>query len=139
MPLDSQFSQKRTIQGSWSAIMNLERSDRGMIVTPFRTRCLLTGEIHEFILCEKGLNPDEPIDRVSYLGFGEILTGGVAEVGDEFYVDDTLLGALIGFDETHAPNHYNILIASDRLLPGSTLGLQVDGDFSIRGQSNMTP
>ena len=138
MSLHSQFSQKRVIRGSWSAIMTLERSDRGMILTPFRTRCLRTGDIHEFVLCGDGLNPNEPIDRVSYLGFGEILTGGVAEIGDGFYVDGKLLGTLIGFDETHAPNHYNILIASNRLLPGSTLGLQVDGEFSIRGQSTMT-
>jgi hypothetical protein len=117
--------------------MNLERSDRGMILTPFRTRCLLAGEIHEFVLCEEGLNPDAPIDRVSYLGFGEILTGGVAEIGDGFFVDGKRIGTLIGFDETHAPNHYNILIASSTLRPGSALGLQVDGDFSIRSRSEM--
>ncbi len=129
--LDSIFSEKRNLQGKWVAIMNFSKKDRGINLTAFHTRCLLKNEIHEFILCAEDTDPSKPIDKVFYLGFGEIAKGGVIEVGDTLYLKDKPFGTVLGFDETHFPNHYNILIKTQYLKTGLELEVKAEDEFSI--------
>jgi len=128
---DSIFSDKRTLNGKWVAVMNFSKQDRGINLTGFRTRCLLKNEIHEFILCADDTDPNKPIDKVFYLGFGEIIEGGVVEVGDTLYLGDEVFGTVLGFDETHFPNHYNILIKTRHLKTGLELGVKAEDEFLI--------
>lgn len=103
-----------------------------MVPASWQTRCIKAGEIHEFILCSPGVDFATPMDDVSYLGFAEIVNGGVLAVGDALWAGETRLGTLHGFDETHWPNHYNILIAADRLQTGVEIGLEVGGAVSLK-------
>jgi hypothetical protein len=131
-PQHSLFSEKRSVSGRWVAIMDHARSDRAMTLSPFRTRCLRQGEIHEVLLCAAGTRRDEPIDYVTYLGFGEIASGGVVEVGDTLYHGQQPLGVVLGFDETHVPNHYNIVVSSPAPLSGRAQGLTLADTFCLR-------
>ena len=126
------FSKRTTVLGGWVAVMRHRRNDRGMRRAGWRTRCIRAGEIHEFILCVPGDDPEQPMDDVSYLGFAEISKGGVVAVGDELWTGDRLVGTVHGFDETHFPNHYNILIATDHLVTGEELGLGLDEEVAVR-------
>ncbi|MFD8497341.1 DUF6917 domain-containing protein [Amycolatopsis sp. NPDC059657] len=125
------FGSRCVISARWSAVMRHRRNDRRMVPSAWRTRCLRAGEIHEFILCTPSADRSEPMDDVSYLGFAEILDGGVLAVGDELRSGEHLLGTVHGFDETHFPNHYNILIAAQRLDTGVELGLEVGGGIRL--------
>lgn len=129
---DSIFSDKRTLTGKFAAVMNFSNPKRGIKLTEFRTRCLLKNEIHEFILCAEDTDPNSLIDKVFYLGFGEFTEGGVMEVGDTVYLGDRPFGTILGFDETHFPNHYNILIKTDNLKTGEELGVKAEDTFSIQ-------
>ena len=118
---------KRQLAGSIVALMTHSRTDRGMILTEFRTRCIREGEIHELVTTDQSEAVfGDRIDRVGYLGFAEIAAGGVMEVGDPVRIAGTLIGQVLGFDETHYPNHYNILIATDRLLTSQDIHLEVE-------------
>lgn len=130
------FSTKLDVQGRWVAIMEHRRSDRAMQPSAFKTRCLKQSEIHEFIICEEPPSETTPINNVSYLGFGEIQQGGVVEVGDWLYIQDALMGQILGFDETHMPNHLNILIQSNSLVTGHSLGLLPRNSFWIRSHQS---
>ena len=135
--MEKLFSEKSVVCGKWVAIMDYARQDRGIILTAFRTRCLTQHEIHEFIVCGPDVIPNKPIDKVAYLGFGEITEGGVVEIGDSVYSDKRLIGTILGFDETHVPNHYNVIIKMDTPLSGHTLGLKLAEFFSIHfGKNN---
>jgi L-arabinose 1-dehydrogenase len=87
------------------------REDRGMTLAPWASRCIRRGEIHEIVTTVDVSAP--VIDRVGFLGFAEFAAGGVLDRGDEVWLGSLRLGTVLGFDECHAPNHLNILIASD--------------------------
>ncbi len=123
---------KRQLAGVIVALMTHSRTDRGMRLTEFRTRCIPAGEIHEMITTDQSdAVLGDQIDRVGYLGFAEITAGGVMEVGDPVRIAGTLIGHLLGFDGTHVPNHYNVLIATDRLLTSQDIRLEVESPITF--------
>src|SRR4051812_37525310 len=116
--MHSLFSEKIRIRGRWVAVMNHACNDQGMVLNAFRTRCLKQGEIHEFVVCRQDPAVGGLIDTVAYLGFGEIVVGGVVEVGDPLYLDEELIGKIVGFDDTCMPNYFTIVIRSKTLITG---------------------
>ncbi|GGK75322.1 DUF6917 domain-containing protein [Mangrovihabitans endophyticus] len=126
------FRRRREVCGTWVAVMTHRRRDRGVRPAEWRTRCLRSGEIHEFIVCQPPDDPDAVIDEVCYLGFAEISRGGVVVLGDELWCGDRLIGVVHGFDETHMPNHYNILVRSPDPQTGADLALQIAGPIVFR-------
>jgi predicted dehydrogenase len=114
------------------------RADRGMTLSPWTSRCVRAGEIHELVTTtDRPELPGDRVDAVGFLGFAEFHGGTVLRRGDEVRVSRAnasadaapqLLGAVVGFDECHHPNHYNVLIATDRLHSAETLDLRVGDD-----------
>jgi hypothetical protein len=127
----SLFTSKRLITGNWVAVMNHERHDRALHLSHYRTRCISAGEVHEFLICDNATDITLPINDVAYLGFGELELSGVLEIGDYFYCEEKLIGRIIGFDETHFPNHYNIVLQGDYFATGAVLGFSLHKCFSI--------
>jgi hypothetical protein len=76
--------------------------------------------------------PGREVNRVGYLGFVEILDGGVIIKGDEVLLDDELIGHIAGFDETHMPNHQNIVIAGDSRATGAERGIRLESRVTFR-------
>lgn len=54
---------------------------------------------------EKNTAPGEVVNNVANLGFFEVNEGGVIIIGDNVYIEEKLIGKVIGFDDTHMPNH----------------------------------
>ncbi len=118
---------KRPLAGVFVALMTYSRTDRGMRLIGFQTRCIRAGDIHEIVTTDQSdAVLGDQIDRVGYLGFAEITAGGVMEIGDPVRIAGTLIGRVLGFDDTHFPNHYNILIATDRLLTSQDIHLNLE-------------
>lgn len=117
---------KRPVQGELVKLLFHQRTDRGMTLLPFETRCVRAGEIHELVSTDQDrARAGDRIDRVGFLGFAEVGIGGVIERGDEFLIGDRLVGLVLGFDGCHHPNHYNVLIAVAELVTAAELGLAV--------------
>ncbi|MGA4838086.1 Gfo/Idh/MocA family protein [Streptomyces sp. G45] len=102
------------------------RDDRGMRLSPWASRCVAAGEVHELVTTvDRPRDPGDEVNRVGFLGFAEFSAATVLQRGDEVYAGDRRLGTVSGFDECHAPNHYNILIATDRVLGAADIDLRV--------------
>lgn len=112
-----------------SALVKLlfhQREERGMTLIAERSRCVRVGEVHELVTTDhSGLTAGSRVDRVGFVGFTEIANAGVVDVGDVVVVGGRRIGSVIGFDDCHFPNHYNILIATDALHTATDLGLAV--------------
>jgi hypothetical protein len=116
---------KRAVEGLLVKILLHRRTERGMSLEPFASRCVRRGEVHELVTTDHlETAPGARIDRVGFLGFAELGCAGVIDRGDAFWIGGARIGTVLGFDACHLPNHYNILIRTDRLLTGGDLGLR---------------
>ncbi|MDQ3406244.1 MAG: hypothetical protein M3548_23095 [Actinomycetota bacterium] len=113
---------KRTVAGVLVKVLVHRRDDRGMRLEDFASRCVRKGEVHELVTTDHDV-ADTSIDRVGFLGFTEIATGGVIDRGDEVRIGDRHIGTVLGFDACHFPNHYNILIHRDAPVTGREIEL----------------
>jgi hypothetical protein len=80
------------------------------------------------MLCDDpDARPRTTVQKISYLGCIEITAGGMILVGDRVRVAGKEIGEVVGFDETHAPNHLNIVVRVDgELLTGAEMGIQLE-------------
>ena len=116
---------KRPVTGSLVKVLTHRRDERGMELAEFASRCVRREEIHELVTTDQhDTTPGARVDRVGFLGFAEITSGGVLDRGDPVWADGTLIGTVLGFDTCHFPNHYNVLIATDTTLTGPELGFR---------------
>lgn len=127
---------KNDLHGRLVKTMHHSRSDRGMEVIEFASRCVRTGEVHELVSTDQeGLVAGSKVDRVGFIGFMEVGNAGVIEIGDRVWAGDMQLGTVVGFDDCHFPNHYNILIKSNQLLTASEIPAAAPG-MVVRFEEN---
>ncbi|WP_027355376.1 DUF6917 domain-containing protein [Desulfofundulus thermocisternus] len=131
----SPYARKRDVEGKLVVVLQGKLENRGLhLITPI-SRAVLQNEIHELIVTdEEEAGPGKEVQRIAYLGFVEIKSGGVLVKGDEVVCNDTLLGRIIGFDETHLPNHLNVVLYAPHRRDGVELGLQLEATIKIRGK-----
>jgi hypothetical protein len=108
------------------AVIDLLRDDRGLRLAAWTSRAIRTGEIHELVATsmEEGAS-SERIDAVAYLAFVEFTQGGVMLVGSVLRRENVEVGRLLGFDDTHMPNHMNLIVQSVRRATGAKLGWRI--------------
>lgn len=129
-PIRSSTGWKLAVAGRLVKLLSHKRTDRGMTLAPYETRCVRRWEIHEIVTTDqRGALAGDTIDRVGFVGFAEIERGGVVERGDVAVVGGTPIGRVLGFDECHFPNHLNVLIECDGLLTSAELGAAVGGEI----------
>lgn len=122
---------KRPVTGTLVKVLLHRRDDRGMQLESYASRCVRQGEVHELVTTDHTETaPGTRIDRVAFLGFVEISHAGVIDRGDEVWINGRLIGAVLGFDACHFPNHYNILIFTD--IPQTGLDLALEPEARIR-------
>ncbi|MFH9816555.1 Gfo/Idh/MocA family protein [Streptomyces sp. NPDC017230] len=110
------------------------RADRGMRLSQWRSRCVRAGDVHELVTTtDRPTATGDRVDRVGFIGFAEFPTGLVIERGDVVTGPDGPIGRVAGFDECHAPNHYNILIDTDRVLTAEDLNLRPTDTLTFSG------
>jgi hypothetical protein len=83
---------------------------------------------------EKEAKPGAVVNRVSYIAFIEIHRGGVMVVGDEVYWKNNFLGIVAGFDDTHMPNHQNIVLYSPKRTTGKDLNVNLEDPIIIQAK-----
>jgi len=129
------YSSKRKIQSSVVAVLQLEMEGRGLNLIKPISRAVKRNEIHELIVTdEKEAKPGSVVNQVSYIAFIEISQGGVIVVGDEVYWNNNLLGIVAGFDDTHMPNHQNIILYSPKRLTGKELHINIEDSIIIQSK-----
>ena len=118
------YTAKRHVQGELIYVFCLRADERWMYLEDLPSRALAKGEIHELILSQnEGLSPGAKVRDVAYIGFFEVSVSGIAEIGDEVWAGEQRLGSLAGFDLTHYPNHFNIVVSTNDAKTGAEIGL----------------
>ena len=123
---ENPFFAKSDVEAALVLILQSRMEHRGLRLIPQPSRCVCQYQVHEFSFTdEEGAKPGAPVDRIGGIGFAEITRGGVILVGDQVFYNDVLIGTVAGFDETHMPNHLNVVLRCDRLNLSSALGAAV--------------
>lgn len=119
------YVEKEPVYGAMVGVLGGFVENRHLQLIPQRARALLNGQIHELILTREA-NAENPgvIDEVSYLGFFMVDRGGMVVAGDEMVVGGQSIGMVLGFDETHMPNHLNIVVQVSDRRDGKDLGVR---------------
>lgn len=100
-----------------------------MALSPWTSRCVRAGDVHELVTTvDRPLRPGDRVDSVGFIGFAAFAQPGVVQRGDEVWIGERRVGLVAGFDESHAPNHLNVLIQADRLYSAGELDAVVGGE-----------
>jgi enamine deaminase RidA (YjgF/YER057c/UK114 family) len=127
------YHAKREIAGRLVVILTGKLENRGLSLIVPISRAVKKNEIHELIITdEAGAGPGNTVDRIAYMGFLEISAGGVLVAGDELIYKGVVLGRIAGYDETHLPNHLNIVVYSGRRADGRELGLELESELRFK-------
>ena len=107
----STYAANRPVEGEVVTVLDSTHEARGLKLMPTYSRALRKNSIHELIATdESDKKPGDTANRIAYLAFFEVARGGCVIVGETLFANDQPVGEIIGFDETHEPNHINIII-----------------------------
>jgi len=127
------YAAKRAVTGKLAVILRGKLEQRGLELIPAISRAVQKHEIHELIVTDDaGAAPGKKVDKIAYLGFVEIGEGGVLVAGDELSCQGKVLGRIVGFDETHLPNHLNIVVHAVSRADGVESGLELDAAVTFQ-------
>ena len=122
---------KSDVLGNLVVVLQGKYEDRGLELIKPVSRCVKKHEIHELIASdEESIVPGCKVDKIAYIGFVEISQGGVILSGDGVFRNEERIGTVAGYDETHMPNHLNIVIKCDKRISGAELGCRT-GDAIV--------
>lgn len=123
---------KRVVKGKIVVVADRKWDNRGYQLIPMLSRAVLSNEIHELISTDETKpKPGEEVNSGGVIGFVEFTAGGVIVVGDKVTIGKKEIGYIAGFDETHFPNHLNIIIKTDKRLSGFDLNIKLEDDVNI--------
>lgn len=126
------FSARCVVEVEVVAVLDARRDNRSLRLIEPLTRAVRKGEIHEFILTdEMNAQPGSTVDRVAYLAFAVIRREGIIRTGDDLVVNGRIVGQIAGYDETHMPNHMNIVIYAEKAKTGAEMGLALGQGFTM--------
>jgi len=121
------YVSKRPVEGRVVCVLDAWSERRGMQLEPHAARAVSAGEIHELAMTDDpNAHPEARVDRVAYIGFIEIVRGGIILAGDRVTLGQRELGKVVGFNSSHFPNHMNILVRSPQGQTGRGLGLELE-------------
>ena len=123
------YFKKKDYEGNLCVVLDGKFEGRKLQLMAPRSRAFLVGDIHELIVTdEQDAAPGGEVNRIAYWGFFEVEKATVVVVDDEITIGGKVVGRIAGFDETHMPNHLNVVIKVEERIPGAELGLEL-GDI----------
>ena len=128
----SPYYRKTDVEGICVAVLDLRMQNRGLELIVPMSRAIRENEIHEFIATEETANCGEKVADIAYVAFIQVTKGGVILRGDTVIVHEKAVGSIAGYDETHMPNHLNIVFHVAELKTGKELGIALGDKVLIR-------
>jgi hypothetical protein len=120
------YAANRPVTGAAVTVLDSTHEARGLKLISTYSRALQKNSIHELIATDEAKKkPGETANRIAYLAFFEVARGGCVLVGEILLVDGKAVGEVLGFDETHEPNHLNIVISVKQRKTGRQLKICV--------------
>jgi hypothetical protein len=126
------YFKKKECGGELCVVLDGRFENRALRLMVPPSRAFLTGEIHELIVTdEQEAGPGQEVNRIAYWGFFEVAAASVVVAGDEITIGGKCVGRIAGFDETHMPNHLNVVIKAAERASGAELGLELGDKVRI--------
>lgn len=126
------YAKKKVCKGNLVVVLDGKIDGRKLQLMTPPSRALLAGEIHELIVTdEQDAGPGKEVNNIAYWGFFEVEQGTVVVAGDKIKIGDKAVATIAGFDETHMPNHLNIVVKADQRETGVDLDLALDDLVTI--------
>lgn len=120
------------LEGHFVGVLDSKRFRRGLNLIPPKTRCIRRYDIHEIVITdEMDAAPGCSVDRFFGVGFVEFNSGGSIAQGDRIEFGSGIVAEVAGFDETHAPNHLNIVVKTPTPKTGIELGIEPGDSITI--------
>jgi hypothetical protein len=127
------FHAKRPLTGSVAVVLDGYLDNRALSLIQPISRAYPKHSIIELIATdEETAAPGGSVQAIAYLGFVELLTSGVIVVGDEVIVKRKVVGTIAGYDDTHMPNHQNVIVRMRTRVSGKDLKWRVGEKVEIR-------
>lgn len=127
------YAANRPVQGTLVTVLASTHESRGLKLIKSYSRALKKYSIHELIATDEADVPTGGmVQKIAYLGFFEVTRGGCLIIGDELKIGKKKIGKVLGFDETHEPNHINIIISVKERKTGKVLGLKVGNKLQFQ-------
>ena len=99
------------LEATFVCVLKPSLEKRGLRLIINQSRGIRRYDVHELILTdEDDAGPGGEVNRIAYIGFVEFLCGGLLVAGQSVAVNGKAIGEIAGFDETHMPNHQNIVL-----------------------------
>jgi len=118
------YARHSAIKGRIVVVLDARLTGRELHLIQPISRAVKRYDIHELIATpEEGSGPGATVNDVWYIAFFEVTQGGVIVVGDEVLVGDKPFGCVAGFDDTHLPNHQNIIVRTEANKTGLEFGI----------------
>lgn len=128
----SPYYAKSDVTARVVAVLDARLENRGLSLISQPSRAVSAGEVHELVATEEEAAPGKTVNSAIYIAFVEMLCGGVMLSGDAVIVNGQQIGRLAGFDETHFPNHLNVVIRCEKALTGRELQLKPGDTVQFR-------
>lgn len=121
------YYQKTEVGARVFAILDWAVEDRDMTLMPHLSRAVRRGDVLELATTDEADRlPGQTVQRIAYIGFMEVVDTGLILYGDQVKIGKEILGTVIGFDETHMPNHLNILLHVETHQTGRAMDVKLD-------------
>lgn len=134
------FAGKTLMRGRVVVVLRGRLENRSLSLIAPISRAFPAGSIIELIgTDEQDAGPGANVQRIAYIAFVELIDGGVLLAGDRVVINDSEVGTIVGFDDTHMPNHQNTILRVEKRVPGDELGLRPGDPVAIPGFSSLQP
>jgi hypothetical protein len=128
------YYSKVDIIGKFVVVLDGQLDNRGLNLIQPISRAFPKSTIIELIgTDEQDAKPGSVVNNICYIGFVELLNGGVLLAGDKIFWNDKEIGAIVGYDDTHMPNHQNTIISMNERISGKELGIKTGDQIIIKG------
>lgn len=123
---------RRQLIGYLVAVSGRSSDSRGLVLIPQPTRVICRYQIHELMTTDEAeAAPGKEVNRISVVGWFEVIQGTSLIADNPVYLNGRNVGSLAGFDDTHAPNHYNLVVRTPSRFSGLYVGLKVGDEVRI--------
>ena len=127
------FHAKRELTGSVAVVLDGYLENRALALIQPISRAFPKHTIIELIATdEPTAAPGGSVQAIAYLGFVELLSSGVVGVGEEVVWKKKVIGTIAGYDDTHMPNHQNVIVAVKKRISGKDLKWKVNEKVEFR-------
>jgi hypothetical protein len=128
------FYAKRDIPARVAVVLDGHVEKRNLHLILPMSRAFSERTIIELIATDdQQAKPGSVVQPIAYIAFVELERSGVILVGDTLEWNGTLIGTIAGYDDTHMPNHQNVIVSVQKRISGKELGLKIEDVITIKG------